>query len=188
MAFISNKVTGYACVLAILLAISACASLVLGFMNLGTFHSSEVKSHVGIWLGLIMFINIFTLLLVMGTRRFMVLSSSFIISIFCLGVCIVAIVFAIDYRNEFERFGNLNRQQVTGSYCEKPTTDDQCICYENQVPQQFKDGFKFQACPLIHTGEDMWLAMIVLAAINAFFSLGGLLLFIVGACQKKREV
>ena len=34
----------------------------------------------------------------------------------------------------------------------------------------------------------MWLAMIVLAAINAFFSLGGLLLFIVGACQKKREV
>lgn len=43
----------YACVLTIGLAVSACATLVLGFINLGTFHTTQVKSHVGIWLGLI---------------------------------------------------------------------------------------------------------------------------------------
>jgi len=53
MGFIHEGVAKATCVLTILIAISASCSLVLGFINLGTFHSTQVQSHVGIWVGLV---------------------------------------------------------------------------------------------------------------------------------------
>ena len=69
-------------------------------------------------------------------------SSSFVVSIFCLGVCVVAIIFSVEYHDEFKRFSLLNRQQVEGGYCDQSVGDNQCMCFSGRTLQVFRDGFK----------------------------------------------
>ena len=64
------------------------------------------------------------------------------ISILCLGVCVVAILFSVEYHDEFKRFSTLNRQEIQGGYCDQSATENQCMCFEGRTLQVFKDGFK----------------------------------------------
>lgn len=70
------------------------------------------------------------------------LSSSFVISIICLGVSVLALIFSVQYHDEFKKFAALNLQQTSGGYCDQSVTENQCVCFQGRSLQIFKDGFK----------------------------------------------
>lgn len=173
MSMINQRVCQFAGILTIFMTISATATVVLGFVNLGTFHTTEVKTTVGIWCGLVMFLHIFCGLMMMGTRNKIVGGLYFLVSLGCLGVCVAAIVFSEEYYNDFKMFADYNRQATANTFCDESKVDGQCSCFMNGKIQLMKGGFQFQMCPLIHFGEDLWLCIILMSAVNALFALIG---------------
>lgn len=163
------KVCRLACIVAIFSTLTATASLIIGFINLGTFHATYLEASVGIWSGLLMFAHIFMGLLMLGSRKPAVGIFYFIVNIICLPFMIYGAIVGYEYYNNFSEF---RKYHETG-FCQQ--VEQRCRCSDSSGTFLFKNkDYTVTKCPLYSFGEDLWFALFVMIIINAFWSLVGL--------------
>lgn len=166
-----------ACVVAIFATISATATLIIGFINMGTFHATYLKTSVGIWCGLLMFAHVFLGLLMLGSRSTTVGILYFLVNAACLPFMIYGSVVAYEHHDNFAEFRKYNENGLC------TVVEDNCRCSDRTGRFVFKNSaYTVPKCPLYSFGEDLWLTLFVLLIINAFWSLIGLATGFVSLC------
>jgi len=171
------KVCRLACIIAIFATLTATVSLIIGFINMGTFHASYLVTSVGIWCGLLMFAHIFMGLLMLGSRKTTVGIFYFIVNVICLPFMIYGAIVAYEYYENFNEF----RKHNENGLCRE--VDKKCRCSNTNGIFIFKnENYTVTKCPLYSFGEDLWITLFIVTIVNAFWSLLGMLVGFTSLC------
>lgn len=172
------KVCRLACIVAIFATITATVSLIIGFINMGTFHASYLETSVGIWCGLLMFAHIFMGLLMLGSRKTPVGIFYFVVNVVCLPFMIYGAIVAYNYYESFNEFRKYNEKGM----CREAENKCRCSNQANGVLVFKNENYTIAKCPLYSFGEDLWLTLFVMTIVNAFWSLFGLVIGFTSLC------
>ena len=108
MGLLNLKVCQATCVIGVIASISAIASLILGFILMGTFHATYVHTCVGIWCGLLMFLHVITSGVMLGSRKYVAGILYIIANFVCLAFTVYGIIVAYDYFKSFSDYRKYN--------------------------------------------------------------------------------